>query len=82
MHTAVVVLLAFKFLELTTPDGRAIEVNPSEIITLRHPRETSDRIVHEDTNCLLFTTDGKFVAVKETCKEVRDLIEGFKRGNE
>lgn len=69
-----VLLVALYFIRLTGPDDISIDVNPAQIVTVREPRG-QDRIVHKDAKCLVFLADSKFIAVKETCDRVRELIE-------
>jgi len=60
---------------LTGPDKQVIRVNPAEIISVREPRDTGGHF-HPDTKCLVFTADGKFLAVTEDCDTVIMRIEG------
>jgi len=57
------------------PDGQIIAVNPLEVITVRTPRGEIQKHFHSSTKCLVFTADGKFVAVTEECQVVRERIE-------
>jgi uncharacterized protein YlzI (FlbEa/FlbD family) len=58
---------------LHSVSGIAIEVNPKHITHLRNP-DTSNLFV-EGAKCLVNMADGKYITVKETCTEVRRLIE-------
>jgi uncharacterized protein YlzI (FlbEa/FlbD family) len=59
---------------LHTVTGTAIEVNPLLITHLRHP-EANNRSFVEGAQCMINMVDGKYVTVRETCAEVRQLIE-------
>jgi hypothetical protein len=56
-------------IQLHALDGSLIEVNPDAIASLRG-RSTHDGHLHKDVNCLVNTTDGLHISVKETCGEV------------
>jgi len=70
--SAAVTLIVLHLVKLTGPDGQLVEVNPQEIVSIRSPREGG---VHPDVKCLLHTSDGKFIAVVETCTRVQELLE-------
>jgi len=67
-------MLAFvlAFVALTGPGGQPVFVNPSEVISVREPLGG-----HYDpaVRCVLHTSDGKYIAVTETCVEVRRKLE-------
>lgn len=65
-------MMAAEFLILTGPDHQAIEVNPAEIVALRAPR-SADHFA-AGTKCLVFTADGKYVSVTETCLRVDEML--------
>jgi hypothetical protein len=68
--------MAVNLIKLTGPDDQLIEINPSQIVGLRTPRKGSDdHHFHASVKCLVFTADGKFNAVVESCTEVRTLLE-------
>jgi hypothetical protein len=66
-------IIATVLITLTGPGGQVIEINPAEIVSLREPR--GDGHLDKDVHCLIHTTDGKFIAVKETCVIVHERIE-------
>jgi hypothetical protein len=66
---AVIVLL----IQLHALDGSLIEVNPDAIASLRG-RSLHDGHFAKDANCLINTTDGLHLSVKETCNEVLQEI--------
>jgi hypothetical protein len=71
---AIALPIAFHLIKLTGPDNQEIEVNPDEVVMLREKRELEHHF-HKNISCLVFTTDGKFVGVLETCDEVRVMLE-------
>ena len=52
--------------------GQEVEINSTEIVAIRAPR--SPDAVHKDVSCVIFTTDGKFIAVQETCEQVERKV--------
>lgn len=68
----VALIAALEMIELTGPDQQMIEVNRNEIVSLRAPR-VSDHFA-PGTRCLVFTTDGKYIAVTQTCESVNDRL--------
>jgi hypothetical protein len=61
---------------LTGPDHQVVLINPDEVVSLREPRGT-DQSTHfaKGIACLIFTADGKYTAVIETCAAVRQKLE-------
>lgn len=68
-------LIALDLLEVHGPDGQIALVNTHEIATLREPA-TFDLRRHfaKGSRCIILTTDGKFLAVVETCAELRAAL--------
>lgn len=54
--------------------GYEVHVNPRQVTSMREPENDHKHFV-EGAQCLINLADGKFVTVKETCAEVRQLIE-------
>lgn len=72
------VILAIDLLiDLTGPRGQVILLNPETVVTVRTPRG-HDHFA-QGSRCLVNTLDGKFVAVQESCMEVRRRIEASRR---
>jgi hypothetical protein len=59
--------------ELFGPDHQAIYVNPVEVVSVRAPRGTEHLSKH--VHCLIHTSDGKFIAVVEDCRSVKQRLE-------
>jgi hypothetical protein len=57
--------------ELHTLDGRAIQINPMMVISMRAPQAQDKRIMHENVKCIVNFVDGKFITVIETCAVVQ-----------
>ena len=70
-------LVAIDLLEVHGPDGQTAFINTHEIASLREPT-TFDLRRHfpKGSRCIILTTDGKFLAVVETCGELRALLSG------
>jgi hypothetical protein len=65
--------VALALILLHGPGGQQIHVNPNKVSTLRDPRGEAHFAPH--THCLVITSNGKFIAVRETCGAVRHLVE-------
>lgn len=67
---------ALRLIVLHYPDGQPVEINPAQVTSTRGP-VASGQQTHFSTKvkCMVNLTDGKFVAVVETCAEVRALLE-------
>lgn len=59
-------------IQLTDLNGKAFDVNIDTITSLHDVSESEH--VRDNGNCAISTTDGKTIAVKETCDRVRELI--------
>lgn len=62
-------------IELHGADGQKFYLNPAEITTIREPSKAD--LVHHfaaGAHCVIVTTNGKFVAVRETCDAVRETV--------
>jgi hypothetical protein len=55
------------------PDNQPIDINPDQVVSVRQPR-ASEGHFQKGIRCLVITADGKFVAVMETCDEIRNKI--------
>lgn len=53
---------------LTAPDGKYLSVQPSHVVALRG--SGGHGTLHQGVRCVVFTADGKFLSVVETCDEV------------
>jgi hypothetical protein len=60
---------------LTGPDHQVVLINPDEVVSLREPRGQRGEHFAAGIACLVFTADGKYTAVTETCSEVRQRLE-------
>ena len=64
---------------LHTGMGVAVEVNTEAITHLRNPEpNSSNPSFPQNVKCMVNLSDGKFVTVVETCKEVRSIMENRK----
>jgi hypothetical protein len=67
------VLVATTLIVLHGGSGVAIEVNPNQVTHLR--RSDGGKNFSGSVTCMINLADGKFVTVRESCEEVRALIE-------
>lgn len=74
-HAAVFITLV----ELHGPNGQRYFVNPMFITSLREPITEDRKHFSPNTRCVIVTVNGKFLAVRETCDDVRALVESKAR---
>jgi hypothetical protein len=65
--------IALDLAHFTGPDGQSIEINPEEIVSIRAPGTIAEHL-HRATRCIVTTSDGKFVGVREECSEVEQKL--------
>jgi hypothetical protein len=77
MVTVMILKVLFFLVIFHGADGEEVEVNPDQVTSIRAPREKSevDKLLPKTARCLINMADGKFVAVREDCAEVRRAIE-------
>jgi hypothetical protein len=63
---------------LHSASGVEIDVNIATITNMRSP-EPGNKNFTPDVRCLINMSDGKFVTVRETCEEVRRVMEARKK---
>lgn len=71
--TMITLLVTATLIILHTPPAERIDVNKDEIVMIREPRD-NDSLLSDNVNCIVLTTDGKFIGVVESCDEVREKI--------
>ena len=70
-------LIALELLEVHGPDGQVALINTHEIASIREPNAADlGRRFAKGSRCVVLTTDGKWLAVTETCAELRALLSG------
>ena len=67
--------IALALLLLHDPEGADVVINSKLITTLRSPRGPENKNLTSKARCMVNTSDGKFIAVVETCATVRKLME-------
>lgn len=62
--------------EVHGPEGQRYWINPEQITTIREPiaPDAHKRFAHI-TRCVIVTSNGKFIAVRDTCADVLNLVE-------
>jgi hypothetical protein len=66
--------LALHLVRLTGTDGQLIELNPEEVVSVREPGSIAEHL-HPRTRCVVYTSDGKFISVREECRDVQRKLE-------
>jgi hypothetical protein len=67
------VALAVVLIQLRSPNGQPIEINPAEISSMRPPLNTSGRWA-KDARCVLVMTNGRVNAVAEECAAIMRML--------
>ena len=67
-------VIAAHFIMVHAPGGAAIEINPREMSSLRNRAEAEGHF-HKDVECVITMSNGKFIAVTETCDQVVRMVE-------
>jgi uncharacterized protein YlzI (FlbEa/FlbD family) len=75
----IIILVAFHLIVVHGGDGQDIEINPREIVSMRGREEGKN--FAKGVECMINTSDGKFIAVAETCNEVYQKIEELEKAN-
>lgn len=66
---------AVELIELHGPEGQRAYVNTLSIASLREPSDTDLRThFARGTHCVVVLMSGRFMAVAESCNEVRTLM--------
>jgi hypothetical protein len=68
--------VALLLVALTGPTGQRIDVNPAEVTSVRDPTDVGKTYVARGVHCMLGITNGRFIAVRETCDAVRRRLHG------
>jgi hypothetical protein len=76
---ALLLAAALALVLLHRADGGTVTIAANHVTSLRETPGSLGKQVPDATRCLVGLTDGKFVAVLETCTEVRRLLEAASR---
>jgi len=60
-------------LYLHGPDSRVVIVNPDQITSM-YSKKGPNKQITDKAECVINLTDGKFVAVTETCEEINKQL--------
>jgi len=63
-------VLALTFVELHGPSGQVLELNPSEVSSIRAPIDVGSGHWAKGTKCIVVMTNGRLNAVVEDCATV------------
>ena len=66
--------LAFHLVMFTGLGHQIIEIDPDSVASIRTPKDSGH--ISKNVHCVIFTTDGKFVSVIQTCDEVHKRLQG------
>jgi hypothetical protein len=75
---ALIFISGVEFIELHGPDGQRAFLNPRAISSLREPVGTDLKHFTGSVRCVVVTTNGKFIAVVETCTDIAEAVLGKK----
>lgn len=64
---------AAELIQLTGPDGQTVFINATQITSIRQPAASDLRHFAPTVRCIVVTSAGKFVAVRETCQQVATM---------
>ena len=62
-------------IELHAPTGQSIYLNANEITSIREPTGSGLKHLVPGTKCVVVMSNAQFSAVRETCDEVRHLLD-------
>ena len=68
-----------EFVLFVALDGRQIEVNPKQVVTVSEARDDdgpAQKLVTGKVRCIITLTDGKVVSVAEECASAKTRLEG------
>jgi hypothetical protein len=74
MLDVIVVAAALQYIVLQTLDGRTVYVNPRQIVSTSQAR---GKLVVDAVQCVIYTTDNRFLTVAETCESVKARLEAL-----
>ena len=64
--------MALTMIHVTGPTGNRIDINSSDIVSLRQPPTAG--FLDPKVKCVIFTLDAAFIGAQETCQQIRELI--------
>ena len=67
-------LAALHLIFVHGPDGQRIELNVTEISSIREMRDTEGTHFGRNVNCIVFMTNGKFIGTIEECDAILEAI--------
>jgi hypothetical protein len=67
-------LVVAVLIELHSPDGQVVFLNPDQVVNIREPRGIDKGHWGAGTRCLVLTTDGKFFTTSENCTQIREKL--------
>lgn len=77
--TPEVALATLELIALTKLDGRVTYVNPEQVVQLIETRSSiggENRLFTDEVYCIVTLPDQRYVTVRETCDQIRELFTG------
>jgi hypothetical protein len=68
-------IAGISLVELHSPNGQRIEINPSQVSSVRQPVDIGGHQWGKGTHCILVMGNGGFIAVTERCEDVRSKLQ-------
>jgi hypothetical protein len=69
-----VVTAGVALVELHTPAGTTVDINPAEVSSLRQPLELQSQHWARGTRCVIVMSNSRYIAVTEDCPLVLKLL--------
>jgi hypothetical protein len=69
MSIAPALAIALELIFVHAPGGQEIELNSTEISSIRQPHETEEHFA-DDVHCVIIMSNGRLIGTAETCAEV------------
>jgi hypothetical protein len=69
------VVAAAQYIIVHTVDGRAFYINPKQIVSTS---QAKGKLVVDAVQCVIYTTDGRFITIAETCESLKMRLEQLK----
>ena len=68
------IIVALVLIKLTDPSGNRIDINAAEVNSVRET--LNEGHLAKGSHCLVVMGNGRFIAVQETCEQVRQALRG------
>jgi len=72
--TCAAIVLALDLVTVIGPDYQQVEINPDAVVALRAPKPNEAKSFAPGVKCVMYTADGHFIGLSQTCTEVKNLL--------